>query len=88
MSMGKVKNSNTSDAERQKNRQILNVTPSMSLWTDYDTNQKYLVENKGYDAVPVDAIGQIPSRFVQDVTGVKNYRDRKSLVKDPRLRPD
>ena len=47
-----------------------------------------MIENQGQNAVPVDAIGQIPSRFVQDVTGVMSYSERRTLVKDPRLRAD
>ena len=55
------------------------------MWQDYDTNRKFLISNSGSDPVLVDNVGQIPSRFVADVTGVAHYVDRKKLVLDPRL---
>ena len=58
----------------------MKVKPTQCLWQDFDNNRKYLINNGGSDPVLVDSVGQIPSRFVNDVTGVATYLDRQQLV--------
>ena len=43
--------------ERQKNRDVLKVNPTQCIWTDEDTNKKYLVNNKGSNPVYVNEVG-------------------------------
>ena len=74
--------------DRQKSRNTLKVAPTQCLWQDYDSSRKYLINNNGNDPVLVDGVGQIPSRFVNDVTGVADYLGRQQLVQDPRMKPD
>ena len=52
----------------------MKVEPTQCIWTDIDTNKKYLIDNKGSDPVHVNNVGQIPSHFNLDVTGVINYK--------------
>lgn len=40
--------------DRQKNRDVLKVNPTQCIWTDDDTNKKYLVTNKGSNPVNVN----------------------------------
>ena len=48
---------------------------SQCLWTDLDTNKKYLIANQGGPdaAVFVNQGGQIPSRFTVNVSGWMGY---------------
>lgn len=57
----------------------------MCIWTDIDSNKRYLIDNKGGSPVFVNQVGQIPSRFTLGVTGVANYVTRDKMSKDERL---
>ena len=74
--MKKSKTQTVGKDDRQAKRDAPDVKPTQCIWTDIDTNRKYLIQNKGNNAVYVNSGGQIPSRFNQDVTGVANYRER------------
>ena len=74
--------------DERKNREVLKVNPTQCIWTDNDTNKKYLIDNKGSEPVYVNSVGQIPSRFALDVTGVKNYWERQKVVKSNTLAAD
>ena len=59
------------------NREVMQVEPTLALWTDLDTNKKYLVDNKGSSPVFVNQGGQIPSKFNLGVTGAINFQQRQ-----------
>ena len=71
--------------DRKKARNTLKVEPTQCIWTDLDTNRKYLIDNKGSKPVYVNQVGQIPSRFNLDVTGVLRYKEWQGLASDDRL---
>ena len=64
------------------------MEPTQCMWTDLDTNRTYLIDNKGSDPVKVNQVGQIPSCFNKDVTGVLNFSQRQNIVNDERLPAD
>ena len=64
------------------------MKPTQCIWTDLDSNKKYMIDNKGNDPVYVNAVGQIPPRFNQDITGVSNYKQREVLSLDERCKQD
>ena len=66
----------------------MKVEPSQCIWTDLDTNRKYLIQNNGSDPVYVNQVGLIPSRFSQDVTGVLNYKKRQEFSMNDNLPAD
>ena len=69
----------------RKNRDVLQVEPTQCIWSDNDTNRKYLITNKGGSPIFVNQVGQIPARFTRDVTGVLNYSQRQKASQNEQL---
>ena len=41
----------------------MKVEPTQCIWTDLDTNKRYLIDNRGSAPVQVNTAGQIPFHF-------------------------
>lgn len=52
----------------------MKVEPSLCIWTDIDSNKKFLIDNVGSNPIYVNDVGQIPSRFSTGVTGFVNHK--------------
>ena len=66
----------------------MKVNPTQCIWTDNDTNKKFLISNKGGPPVSVNVNGQIPSRFTHGVSGFLSFKQRNELSQDSRVSRD